>query len=258
MRVVLTDKEHIAKFVMVFKGVMGMNNIVSIQCMSDKFYSQSMDQALSSIVEVDIAKDWFDEYICEDSSIINLNVNTLVKVLECWSPGYKLTIYDDDDKIIINFDGDGLVSKKFELIQISVNNDIFNIPEKDYDIDMVLTSDAFKDIIDELKLFHDTLEITCDMDNIIMKTVGEEGSASIKIKDGDVLEYAVALNDGDIFEQKINISKISNCCNINKLNDEVHVHLSTEQPFKIYYSLDEPNHEGTKSFIRFFIAPKVY
>ena len=258
MKVVLTDKGHIAKFVMVFKGVMGMNNTVSIQCSSEKFYSQSMDQALSSIVEVDIAKGWFDEYICEDSSIINLNVNTLVKVLECWSPGYKLTMLDEDEKVIINYDGNGLVSKKFELIKLTVNSEIFNIPEKDYDIDMVLTSDAFKDIIDELKLFHDTLEITCDMYSIVMKTVGDEGSGSIKIKDGDILEYAVALNDGDTFEQKINVSKISNCCNISKLNDEVHVHLSTEQPFKIYYSLDEPNYEGEKSFIRFFIAPKMY
>ena len=189
---------------------------------------------------------------------MNLNVNTLVKVLECWSLGYKLIIQDDDEKIIVKFDGDGLVSKKFEINKVVVDNEIFNIPEKDYDIDIVLTSDAFKSIIDELKLFHDTLQIKCDTNGIIMTTAGDEGSASIKIKDGDILEYAVALNDGDTFDQKINISKIASCCNINKLNDEVRVHLSNDQPLKVYYSLDPPDYEGDNSFIRFFIAPKVF
>ena len=175
----------------------------------------------------------------------------------CWSPGYNMLITDSDERIIIDFTGEKMISKRFEMIKIDVKNDVFDIPEKEYDIDIVLASEGFKDIIDELQLFNDTLSVTCDTDGISMKTFGDEGSGCIKIKDGDILEYAVALNDGDKFEQNLDITKIANSCNINKLNEEVHVHFSNEDPLKIYYSLDSSSYEGSPSYIRFFIAPKM-
>jgi proliferating cell nuclear antigen PCNA len=255
MKVVLSDKEQIAKFIMCFRGVLGMNDIVSIQCLPDNFYLQAMDKAHSGIVEVKIMNDWFTEYECGDDMCIN--INTLVKVMGCWSPGYKITITDSEERLNVDFTGEKMISKRFEIIKIDIKNDIFNIPEKEYDIDIVLSSDGFKNIIDELQLFNDTLLTTCDADGIYMKTTGDEGSCSIKIKDGDILEYAVALNDGDKFEQNLDITKIADSCNINKLNEEVHVHFSNEDPLKIYYSLDLPNYEGESSYIRFFIAPKM-
>ena len=56
MKIVLTNKEQISKFIMVFRGVSGMNDIVSIRCSSDNFYLQAMDKAHSGIVEVKIMK----------------------------------------------------------------------------------------------------------------------------------------------------------------------------------------------------------
>lgn len=255
MKIVLSNKEQISKFIMVFKGVSGMNDIASIQCLDDWFYLQAMDKAHSGIVEVKIMKNWFQEYECGND--MSFNINTLVKVMGCWSPGYNMLISDNDERVIIEFTGEKMISKRFEIIKIDVKNDVFDIPEKEYDIDIVLNSEGFKDIIDELQLFNDTLCVTCDTYGISMKTMGDEGSGSIKIKDGDILEYAVALNEGDNFEQNLDITKIADCCNINKLNDEVRVHFSNEDPLKIHYSLNSSSYQGEPSYIRFFIAPKM-
>jgi len=255
MKISLGEKDKIAKFIMVLKGASEMNEIISIRCMPDKFYLQVMDKGLCGIVESSIIKDWFDEY--EGSGDMYINANTLVKVMDCWSPGYIITITENEEHLIIEFNGNKMISKRFKIIKLQVNSELFDIPEKEYDIDIVLSSDGFKDIIDELKLFDTTLAVNCDMNGIIMKTSGGEGSGSIKIKDDDILEYAVSLNEGDTFKQNLDILKISNCCNINKLNKEVRVHFSDDQPLKIHYSLDSPDYNGEPSYIRFFIAPKI-
>ena len=255
MKISLSDKNKIARFIMVFKGVVGMNDLVNIRCTNDHFYLQAMDKGHSGIVEVKVMKDWFDDYVEGDDMCIN--INTLVKVLECWNDGYLLTIEDEEERLIIELNGKKMMTKRFEIVKIDIVGEIFDIPEREYDIDITLYSESFKNVIDELQLFNDTLSVTCDEDNICLKTTGEEGSGSVKIKDGDILEYAVALNSGEIFEQYLNINKIANSCNVHKLNKEVGVYFSSEDPMKIHYSLDSNDYTGEPSYIRFFIAPKM-
>lgn len=259
MKLILQDGTKVQQFITVFKGISRITGDININPNEEGLYLQGMDSAQYCLVEVKIDKDWFCEYCQGENVAVGINTAMLSKVIDCWALGYtiQMTTNDETSSINIIFEGENLITKEFNIPQITIERDIVNIPSVEYDMDLTIVSTEFKNIIDELKMFDYTLVISCTLDCIELTSSGDEGKACLKIKDEDIVEYAVALEDGDTFTQRVSINMVSNCCSICKINNEVSVHCSKDTPLKISYSLDGTDTVVSPSYIRFFIAPKV-
>ena len=259
MKLILQDGTKVQQFITIFRGVSQITGDININPNEEGMYLQGMDSAHYCLVEVKIDKDWFCEYTQGENVAIGINTAMISKVIDCWAPGYtiQLTTNNENSNMHIIFEGEKLITKEFNIPQMMIERDIVDIPVVEYDMDLTIVSTEFKKIIDELKMFDNTLIVSCTLDCIELTSNGEEGSAHLKIKDEDIIEYAVALDDGDIFTQRVSINMVSNCCSICKINNEVNVHCSKDSPLKITYSLDATDIVANPSYIRFFIAPKV-
>tara|TARA_B110000046_G_scaffold137092_1_gene143333 strand:- start:10049 stop:10837 length:789 start_codon:yes stop_codon:yes gene_type:complete len=259
MKVILQNGDKVQKLIAMFKGISRITNDINITPNNEGLYLQGMDSAHCCLAEANIHKGWFCEYINGENVAIGINTTMLSNVIDCWSPGYtiQMTTNDENSTLNIVFRGDKLITKEFNIPQMTIERDIVDIPVVDYSMDLTIVSTEFKNMIDELKMFGETLIISCNLDFIKLTSRGDEGVACLKIKEEDIIEYAVALEEGDTFVQHVGINMVHICCSMCKINDEVNVHCSKDSPLKISYSLDGLNTDANPSYIRFFIAPKV-
>jgi proliferating cell nuclear antigen PCNA len=259
MKLILQNGDKVQQFIAMFKGISRITSDININPNEEGLYLQGMDSAHCCLAEVKIDKSWFCEYTWVEDVAIGINTTMLSKVIDCWSSGYtiQMTTNDENSTMNIVFQGDKLITKEFNIPQMTIERDIVDIPVVDYDMDLTIVSTEFKNMIDELKMFNDTLIMSCNLDFIELTSSGDDGTACLKIKEEDIIEYAVALDEGDTFVQHVGINMVHICCSICKINDEVNVHCSKDSPLKISYSLDGLKTAVNPSYIRFFIAPKV-
>lgn len=259
MKIVLTDKNKINKLVVIFRHLKGIVNDVNIHLSNDMFYIQSMDSSHACLVEVKILSDWFDEYNIKENEVLGINSEILFKVIDCWKEGQEIIIYTkkNNNNLFIDFNGEKQFSKKFELPLIDIESDILDIPEKEYDVDLALKSNDFKELVSELLIFNNTIMFKCSSyeEQVIIEANGGMGAMQVEIKDDDILEFAIS----EDLELSVTyaLSYINTMCNFSKLNDSVYIHSSDNVPIKMHYSLDDKDSTDSKNYVKFYLAPKI-
>ena len=259
MKFMLIDKKKINSLVTIFRNLKGIVSDVNLLLSKDMFYVQSMDSSHACLVEVQIMSDWFDNYIVKEDEALGINSEILFKVIDCWKEGQEISVYtkNNDEHLFIDFNGEKQVIKKFKLPLIDIESDVMEIPEKEYDVDLLLKSNDFKELISELSIFNNNIMFKCNSkdEKVIIDANGGMGAMQVEIKDDNILEFAISeeLNLSVTYA----LSYINTMCNFSKLNDCVYIHSSEHDPLKIHYSLDEKDSTNSESYVKFYLAPKI-
>lgn len=259
MKLVLTDKKKITSLVTIFRNLKGIVTDVNLMLSKDMFYIQSMDSSHACLVVVKIMSDWFDNYIVNEDEVLGINSEILFKVIDCWKEGQEISVYTkkNNEHLFIDFNGEKQVIKKFQLPLIDIETDVMEIPEKEYDVDLLLKSNDFKELISELSIFNNNIMFKCNSEDekVIIDANGGMGAMQVEIKDDNILEFAIS-EDLDL-SVTYALSYINTMCNFSKLNECVYIHSSDCDPLKLHYSLDERDSSDSKSYVKFYLAPKI-
>jgi proliferating cell nuclear antigen PCNA len=259
MKLAITDKKKINQLVTIFRHLKGIVVDVNLILSEEMFYIQSMDGSHACLVEIKLTRDWFDKYTLKEDEVLGINSEILFKVIDCWKEGQEITIYtkNNNNNLFIDFNGEKQVTKKFQLPLIDIDSDIMDIPEKDYDVDLLLKSNDFKELISELSIFNSTIIFKCSSDDekVIIDANGGMGAMQVEIKDDDILEFAIS-EDLDL-SVTYALSYINTMCSFSKLNDCVYIHSSDDVPMKLHYSLDDKDSSESENYVKFYLAPKI-
>jgi proliferating cell nuclear antigen PCNA len=259
MKLAITDKKKINQLVTIFRHLKGIVVDVNLILSEEMFYIQSMDSSHACLVEIKLTRDWFDKYTLKEDEVLGINSEILFKVIDCWKEGQEITIYtkNNNNNLFIDFNGEKQVTKKFQLPLIDIDSDIMDIPEKDYDVDLLLKSNDFKELISELSIFNSTIIFKCSSDDekVIIDANGGMGAMQVEIKDDDILEFAIS----EDLELSVTyaLSYINTMCSFSKLNDCVYIHSSDDVPMKLHYSLDDKDSSESENYVKFYLAPKI-
>jgi proliferating cell nuclear antigen len=261
MKIVISNKKKVDKLVTIFRHLKSIVIDVNLNFTDKGLYIQSMDSSHACLVEISIRNEWFDKFTIKKDEVLGINTEMLFKVIDCWNEGQEITIYTNNKKtnrLFIDFTGEKKPKKKFNLPLIDIESDILEIPEKDYDVDLSLKSNEFKELITELAIFNNTINFECksDSDKINIKAEGQLGTMEVEITDEDINEMAITENL--TLSVSYAISYICTMCNFSRLNKDVYIHSSEDVPIKIHYSIDEQDSIESKNYIRFYLAPKLY
>ena len=74
-------------------------------------------------------------------------------------------------------------SMSFELPLIELDVDVMQIPEMESDADISLPSTYFAGIINQLEIFGDTIEFSCNEDKIILNSLSVESGIRLSAPD---------------------------------------------------------------------------
>jgi proliferating cell nuclear antigen len=215
-----------------------------------------MDSSKISILEIFLPKSWFDEYDIGDTSVvIGVHCNYLYKILNTRETGQDLLLsFDSDtDYLCIEFTSlqKTIFNKRFELPLIDIEMELMEIPPIDTDADFSMSSATFANIINQLKIFGDTVDIHCNEEKMTLASNSQEtGKMSVDISIDDLTEFAIA--EGLELSLSFSLNLLHNICLYSKLAKTIDIKLTKDFPFQSIYSLGADNAHMT-----FYLAPKI-
>ena len=258
MNVVIRNPQKADTFGAIFQHIRLFTEHINIMFEKDKVFFQSMDSARVSVFELTLPSTWFDVYEHTNESAIPIGISSslLFKILNTRDKAQETRIrYDTEnsDKLYIGFscDNKSIFDKHFEIPLMDLEYEMMGIPETDSQAEISICSMNFANIINQLKLFGDTLEIECDENKIALHSVSPDaGKMQVEISIDDLTAYAI--NEGETMKLSFSLTILHNICMYSKISKNVDIHLIDNFPMKIVYNL---GCETAK--LVFYLAPKI-
>lgn len=257
MKVVIKNPVKAECFGNLFQHIKLFTDHINIMFEEGRMYIQSMDSSRVSIFEIDIPAGWFDEYVIETALTIGVSSSMIFKVLNTRDKAQEMTWVVDGgvnaDKLDLHFtcDNKAIFDKHFELPLIDLDCEMMDIPAAESQAEFTIPSGNFANIINQLKLFGETLEIKCDEEKIEMHSLSVElGKMTVDINIDDLTEYAI--NEGQTINLSFSLTILHNICMYSKIAREVEIKVTENFPLKLTYKLgDDGGH------MSFYLAPKI-
>ena len=156
--------------------------------------------------------------------------------------------------MIINYTGENKTEfeKHFEIPLIEIDSDMLVIPEVDYQTEFSVSSSNFSSIINQLKMFGDTMDIHCSEEKIQLSSYSQEhGKMVVEIKIDDLTSFSI--NEDEKINLSFSLTYLHHICLYNKLAKEIELKISSDFPMKIIYLLGGDD----EAKMSFFLAPRI-
>ena len=92
MKLVISQKQNVQKFVNIFKLLKGFCGDVNLVFHNDMMSLQCMDQGHISLCELGIHASWFDTYDCHSEHVLGINTGIFGMILDCFEPGHSIVL----------------------------------------------------------------------------------------------------------------------------------------------------------------------
>jgi proliferating cell nuclear antigen PCNA len=259
MNIQITTPTKCEVITSIFQNMKLFSDNINIMFETDRMFIQSMDSGHVSIIELNIPSTWFDKYthVSDRKNItIGINTITLFKILSTREKNQNIEIiYDieNSDRISIIFTSEdkSVFDKNFSVPLMDLDIDTLSIPEMDYQAEFSLSSTNFANLMNQLKLFGDTMGIECSEEKIqLLSESIELGKMSVEIKIDDLNSFAI--DEGEQLNMSFSLNHLYNVSQFHKLSKHVELKFSNNFPMKILYYLGDEN-----TYISFYIAPKI-
>ena len=258
MEVQINQPIHAELFAGLFQHIKLFSDDINIHFERERLFVQALDSSRVSIFEIYLPKTWFDVYTIHDESgvVIGINTSNLYKVLHAREKNQRITIKMDEsgsDRLQLDMSSDNtaIFNKQFELPLMEIDSEMMSIPEMEYQAEFSLPAATFATLIDQLKLFGDTMRIECSEEKIQLFSESiESGKMSVSIPIDDLTSFAI--EEGEQLNLSFGLAHLHNICLYSKLAKDVDVSMTTNFPIRVQYMLDE---SGAR--IVFYLAPKI-
>lgn len=245
MNIILRDPTKCDSLTTIFQNIKLFADNVNISITEDAFEIQTMDSSHISILELSIPSTWFDGFTITQSVVIGVHSSILFKILSTREKYQTIEFkYDNDetDKLFIQFKNDENIKmdkvfdKSFEIPLVDLDYEILNVPEIDYQAEFTLPSSHFTALINQLKIFGDSLEINCSEEQIILFSHSTTfGKMSVDIKIDDLNSFSI--DEGETLRIAYCLNRIYNMVQFHKLAPNVEISIKTDYPLKIVYCI---------------------
>ena len=125
-----------------------------------------MDLTQTSCFESNLTANWFDgyEYTLEGETV-SIGVSTIIiqKILAIYhdKQNIEISIDDNQDNLFVSFNGcDNVLDKYFEIPLMDIEQEMLEITNEDSEIDIIMESKQWCNLVSQLQVFHDKLVLT--------------------------------------------------------------------------------------------------
>lgn len=251
MKLVIIDDDDKNSFTQIFKRLNVFTELLNIRFEEERLYFQGMDQSHVSLFELVLKKEWFDEYNVSKPIILGINISILSKIFGMRSKEHNIVLEMDDeegDKLYIGLESEKVLSKKFKIPIIDLDESLMEIPDVEYSVDFVGYSKKIEEIVKEMSVFGNSIFMSFTEDSMELSSEGDDGSMVVDIKLEDLEEYSIEENG--TFKIEYPLKYLLWIMDYSVISDSVSIHVSDKIPMKVVYSLGEEN------YIKFWLAPK--
>jgi proliferating cell nuclear antigen PCNA len=257
MKLVISDKNKKDIFTSLFQVLKNCSSIISLIFTNDKLHIQGMDKSHVCLFDVKIMNHWFDEYIHENKYIISIDSQVFYSIICTKNENQSIQLYFDNENnndtfsihLISKESKKGEFDKFFKIPIVDFEYELLEIPDVEYDAEFSIHSKQICDIFSQMMNFGNDINIICNEEKINLITNGVNGEMLVNIPIDDLNEYSIS--EGYNINLNYSISYINKMCLTNKLTNNIEFYISSYNPMKINYYLDND------SRVSFYIAPKI-
>jgi proliferating cell nuclear antigen len=245
MNIILRDPTKCDALTTIFQYIKLFTDNVNIAIKKDKFEIQTMDSSHISILELSIPSSWFEVFTISQPVVIGVHSSILFKILSTREKYQTIEFkYDigDTDKLFIQFKNDENIKldkvfdKNFEIPLVDLDYEALSVPEIDYQAEFTLPSGHFTALINQLKIFGDSLEINCTEEQIMLFSHSTTfGKMSVDIKIDDLNSFSIV--EGETLRIAYSLNHIYNMVQFYKLAPNVEISIKTDYPLKLVYPI---------------------
>lgn len=256
MEVLIKNTTNCEIFTTLFQHMKLFTENLNVYFHEDKVFIQGMDNAHVSVFEINLPKDWFDEYSLDTQTTIGINTTMLFKVLNTHDKTHSIQLKletSDSDKLEIHLlsENTNVVNLHYAIPLIDIDSEIMSIPETEYQGEISFPSYTFSTLIDQMKIFGETFNIICNEEKIQMISESVDcGKMYVDIPIDDLNSYAI--EEDETLDLSFSISHLKNICLYNKIAKDIDIYLKRDFPIKLVYNLN-----GTNAYANFYLAPKI-
>ena len=256
MEIVITNPVRAEIFATLFQHMKLFTECMNIYFNTDDVFIQAMDPSHVSVIEIKLPREWFDEYNVTRNTMIGINTHILFKVLNIREKSHTLRLNLDpnnDDKLEINLvsEDTSVYNRNFAIPLIDIDSELMGIPEMEYQAELSFPSVIFSTLIDQMKIFGETLSILCSEEKVEMNSESiDTGKMFVNIPIDDLNSFAI--EEDETLNMSFSLTHLKNICLYSKISKEVEVYLKKDFPIKLLYTLD---HKDAKAM--FYLAPKI-
>lgn len=257
MNIVIKNNDKANMFSSLFQHVKVFTEQINIMFETGRMYIQTMDSSRISIFEIEIPNHWFDSFLLENNNpiCIGIHVSILYKILSIRDTRQiiELSLDKDLEHLFIHFTSENktVFDKHFELPLIDIESELMAIPIFETQADLTMCSTNFANIVNQLKIFGDTLIVECTEEKVgLTSTSQESGKMYVDISIDDLNSFAI--NDGQQLSMSFSLTYLYNICLYHKIAKDVEIKFTESYPLKITYYLGDENAK-----ISFYLAPKI-
>jgi proliferating cell nuclear antigen PCNA len=273
MNIQIEDPIKAEIFVSIFQHIPKFTEHVNMILEADRFYVQSINSSHVIIMEIVLPAAWFSVYsVSPEMTMIGLHSALFYKVLKKREKHQKIhleCLETNMDHIEVHFTSretaadKTIFDKHFHIPTMDIESELVAIPEMDHQAEFILDSDAFSNLISQLKDFGDALEMECSEDKIeLCANSSENGRMLTAIPIADLSEYAI--EEGENIRSEFALKYLHEICSYKSISKHVEISLSRDFPMRILFrlggsSFEEKNEVESKvePKLLFFIAPKM-
>ena len=232
-------------FTAFFQVLKSCSIIINIHFKSDLMHIQGMDQSHICLYDIQIVKEWFDEYDFHEY-MIHVDPTIMSNILSMNTHEIKI---DVDDALYVDL-FHPKYSKSFVIPLIDTDYSWMYITESDYDAVFSLQTKLMNEFCNQLSMFGNIMTFCCTEDNIKLQTDdGSNGEMKVVISIDDLSDYSII--EGETIQMHYSLQYINKFCLNAKIGDHVQFSISKSLPLKLTYNA------GKGCDIRFYIAPKI-
>jgi proliferating cell nuclear antigen PCNA len=252
MRFEITDKKKREIFITIFNNLKNFTDAIVLNIEEDRLYIQGMDNSHICVYELILQSSWFQVWDITEPQVFGLSLPIFNKILHICSDKQSIHIHSDNNEDLqIDFtcDEKGEFDKHLKMPLMDIDMDRLHIPTMDYEVDIEMDSKKFKNLIDELANFNETLNIVCNENQVVLESSSSEGTMNVVITTDDIDLLAVV--EGKEINASFGIKYIAQMCQFHKLTTNCAIHITEDMPLQLKYEIDDD------CLMRFYLAPKI-
>lgn len=256
MDIKINDQSKCEVFHIIFQNMKLYSESVNVMFKTDRVFIQTMDASHISIFELNIPSSWFDEYSVQKDVVLGINTVLMFKILSTREKSQNIHIFienPESDLLDMSFYSEKIIfNKSFQIPLIDIDGDQLSIPEMEYEADFSLPAADFSQLVNQLKIFGDNIDISCSEHVIALHTKNtDSGKMTVTIKIENLTSFEIEE------DKEVNISfSLNHLCNImqfNKIAKDVNISLTTDNPLKIKFIINEDEN----AYIVMYLAPRI-
>ena len=240
----------------VLETVKDLLNEATLDWSNEGIQLQGMDNSHVLLVTVNMRADSFDEFWCNRTISMGVNLTKMFKILRYGANEDIITMEIKDQAETVTFTFESPNKRKASEYEMELNNldqEHLGTPGMSFSAVIKMPSGELQRVVSDLSQFSKSLVLSCDKEGIKFSATSNNGSGTIKIiqwSDGGE-EEAVIIEMHEPVTMVFACRYLNMLTKASRLASQVSLYMSPDRLMIVEYTISEIGH------VRFYLAPMI-